>query len=249
MIIDCFMQISKLTFRLLALFLTSVPFIAECQSENPSKESLFWSSFIYDWNFVDSWLVEMEIDYNQLISGSPDWKSVAIQPSIEHYPSGAIDLFCGANFSWTLQTSDVLTKEIMPFMGFRWNISRPENRFFFRMEEKLEYRYFKNDDGSNTHSGRLKSRAELIVSITQKNLDQYKNLFGIFKLDSYAYFNRELKERYQSSLMFHIGCGYRFNYKNQVNVEYIYQLSRNSLEESITQNRSNIIYFTYNRYL
>ena len=46
------------------------------------KDIQLWNSAIIDWNFTQGWLVELELDYNRLLSEGPVWRKYATQPSV-----------------------------------------------------------------------------------------------------------------------------------------------------------------------
>ena len=54
-----------------------------------------WNAIIIDWNFRQSMLLELEVDYNRVLSEGPVWREFAAQPSFEYYPSNNFDLFVG----------------------------------------------------------------------------------------------------------------------------------------------------------
>jgi len=85
-----------------------------------TKDFQSWNSMVIDWN-LSPFLVELELDYNSLLSGSEDWSEYAMQPSVEYYPNASIDLFAGVYLTDTKQTATIDTKEVRPLIGFRWN--------------------------------------------------------------------------------------------------------------------------------
>ena len=38
-----------------------------------NRDAQIWNSAIIDWNFTQGWLVELELDYNRLLSEGPVW--------------------------------------------------------------------------------------------------------------------------------------------------------------------------------
>jgi hypothetical protein len=84
-----------------------------------SNDTQLWNAAIIDWNFSQSWLAELEIDYNGLLSEGEGWREYATQPSVEFYANNSLDLFGGVYLSSTRQNDVDDTDEVRPLIGFR----------------------------------------------------------------------------------------------------------------------------------
>ena len=218
------------------------------QSQNKDFQS--WNAAIIDWNFYSSWLFELELDYNRLLSEGPVWREYAAQPSLEYYPNNSIDIFAGVYLTNTKQNDETDTKEVRPLLGFRWNIIKPAKRVFLRTQVKFEYRFFTlTPDGTSNNGGRMRIRVDLYVPITQKSYNTDKNLYGIIWSEAFVNFENEIEERFKSSFRQYLGLGYRFSYTWRLELNYVFQLSRDSTTDELPDNLNNVIFATVKYYI
>ena len=214
-----------------------------------TSDTQSWNSILIDWNFRASMLVELELDYNQLISGGETWREYAIQPVFEYYPDNTFDLFGGIYLSNTKQNNTKDTKEVRPMAGIRWNIIKPERRVFFRSQFKYEYRYFISDEDKDRIASRIRLRLDLFIPITKKSYNEDNNLYGKIFTEGFYNFDNEIRERFQSTFRQYIGLGYRYNYSYRLELDYVYQTSRDSIEDENPDNISNVVNLTFKYYI
>ena len=213
-----------------------------------TKDFQSWNSMVIDWN-LSPFLVELELDYNSLLSGGEDWSEYAMQPSVEYYPSTSIDLFAGVYLTDTKQTATIDTKEVRPLIGFRWNIIKPENRVFLRTQCKYEYRFFASSEDGKTNAGRLRIRADLFIPITQKSYNMDKDLYGIIWTEAFINSENDIKERYQSTFRQYLGLGYRFSYNLRFEAQYVFQAFRDSIYDEKPDGINNSLFLTLKYYI
>ncbi len=239
---------SKFEFKtaiLLALYLVLGPFNLYGQKNDVQN----WNSAVVDLNFAP-FLFELEVDYNRLVSGGPEWREYAIQPSIEFYPNNSFDFYAGVYFSETVQDDINDTKELRPLIGIRWNIIKPEKRIYVKLNVKLEHRFFNSKSGNNNNnSTRLRTRLDFILPITKKSYNEDKDLYAILRSEVFENFKTDIQERFQSTFKQHLGLGYRFNYTWRFDAVYIYQESYNSIEADAPDNTSNVLSFTLKHFI
>lgn len=218
------------------------------QSQNVDTQ--LWSAAIIDMNISNGWLVELEIDYNKLLSEGEVWREIAAQPSVEFYPNNSIDLFAGVYLTSTKQNNTEDTNEIRPLIGFRWNIIKPEKRVFLRTQVKYEHRFFKSltKDKSDNVS-RLRVRLDLFIPLTQKSYNNDKDLYGIIWSEAFINFDSEINEKYQSTFRQYIGLGYRFSYSWRLELDYVFQASRDAITDETPDTKSNVIFIILKHYL
>jgi hypothetical protein len=228
------------------VLLVSFQNVAKAQS----SDTQLWNAAIIDWNFTTNWLVELEIDYNKLLSEGPVWREIATQPSIEFYPNNSIDLFAGVYLTSTKQNDVEDTNEIRPLIGFRWNIIKPEKRVFLRSQVKYEHRFFRSvtkDKSDNVSRFRL--RLDLFVPLTQKSYNNDKDLYALLWSEAFINFDNEINEKYQSTFRQYLGLGYRFSYRWRLELNYVFQESRDSIEDQSPDTLSNVVYIALKHYL
>ena len=207
-----------------------------------SQDIQSWNSAFIEWNFYPSLLFEFEIDYYTLISEG-DWRQYGVTSLLEYYPNNSFDLIAGLYHANTKQNDTEITNEIRPLIGFRWNIIKPEKRIYLRGQFKYEYRFFKTSaDSTSVNAGRLRIRADLYVPINQKSFNEDKNLYGIISTEDFINLENDIKEKYQSSFRQFLGLGYRFNYPWRVELLYVFQTSRDSINDEIPDSQTHAIY-------
>ena len=225
---------------LLFLFYLALCFPLKLKSQNQDFQS--WNSVFLKWNFYPSLLFQFEVDYYTLISEG-DWRQYAVTPMIEYYPSNTFDLFLGLYHANTKQNDIETTNEIRPLIGARWNIIKPEKRVFLRGQLKYEYRFFKTStDTSSVNAGRLRVRADLYVPITKKSYNEDKNLYGMISTEDFINFENDIREKYQSTFRQYLGLGYRFSFPWNLELQYVFQASRDSIDDEIPDSQNHIIY-------
>ena len=215
-----------------------------------NRDVQLWNSALIDWNFTQGWLVELEIDYNKLLSEGPVWREFATQPSIEYYPNNSIDLFAGVYLTSTKQNDIEDTNEIRPLIGIRWNIIKPEKRVFLRTQAKFEHRFFKSLTKDNSDNvGRVRVRLDLFIPLTQKSYNDNKNLYGIIWSEAFINFDSDINEKYQSTFRQYLGLGYRFSLNWRFEVNYVFQASRDSIDDQNPDTISNVILIALKHYI
>ena len=105
-----------------------IVYTSSFSAQSQNQDTQLWTAAIFDMNISNTWLAELEVDYNKLLSEGEVWREIATQPSIEYYPNNSIDLFAGVYLTSTKQNETEDTNEIRPLIGFRWNIIKPEKR-------------------------------------------------------------------------------------------------------------------------
>ena len=234
---------------LLICFFSITVFLFPSDGSGQASDAQFWSSAMIDWNFEPIWLAELEFNYNQLLSDGEPWREYSIQPSIEYYPSRSFDLLAGVYLTDTKQNSQEDTREIRPFAGFRWNIVKPEKRVFFRAQSKLEYRYFTSrEEGASKRAIRIRNRLDIFIPITGQSYVSDNDLYGLAFSEVFVNIDDNIDERYKGTFRQYLGLGYRFSYEWRSELQYVLQLSRDSITDDNFDTTSNVIYIIVKRY-
>jgi hypothetical protein len=214
-----------------------------------TKDAQLWTAVALDWDFRQSWLAELELKYNHLLSGGPVWNQYAIKSSVEYYPNSSFDLFGGVYLISTRQSEAETTNEIRPLVGLRWNIIKPNKRVFMRAQARYEHRFFTSvSDSSQVNDSRIRARLDFFIPITQKSYSDDKNLYAMLFSEVFINFSNDINETYQNSFRQHIGLGYRFSFAWRVELEYVLQASKNSINGEDSNNYDNVIRITLKHY-
>ena len=209
-----------------------------------------WNAFEVNWNFRPTYTAAMEVDYDWQISGLQEWHEFTVKPSFQYNVTNTIGLIGGLLLRSTKQNDLDDTKEVRPYLGVQWDITKAERRVYMNTLLRYEQRFFYSNGESTSQASRARLRFDAIVSITKPNYISDKNLY--FKTQSEAFFNFEndnISETYKSQFRQYFIFGYRYSYSWRFELGYSYQASRNSITESSLENKVNAISTTIKYYI
>ena len=95
----------------------------------------------------------------------------------------------------------------------------------------------------------MRMRLDLFVPITQKSYNMDKDLYGLIWSEIFVNFENNIQERYQSTFRQYLGLGYRFSYSCRLEIQYVFQASRDSISDENPDNLSSVIFTTLKYYI
>ena len=217
---------------------------AICGSANAQENNDFqvWNAANINYAFRNSWSFDFNISYDRLIAGGPNWREVGLQPKLEYYPNQKWDIFTGLYFGIVRQFPEENSNEFRPMIGFRFNIIKPEKRVFLRIQNKYEFRNFKDfETGELSGSNRVRSRLDLFIPITKRSYNENKQLYNKVQFEYFGNLDSNIEERFRTTRRLIIGLGYRLSYSWRFELEYIQQGSRNNRSDDFDNSESNIL--------
>jgi hypothetical protein len=207
-------------------------------------ETQVWGNFTLGWIRSEKVYLELDMEPKILVSGEPEWRNVDVTPSIEYYPSPWIDLTGDVTVGRTVQTDDLRTTELTFCAGVRLNLVKqvqsklhrertPLGRISAATLVRLEERNFWYSDGTDPqHDVRLRVRLGFKTPINHASLAMDRTFYFLADAEGYVPLSDEVDERYASKLQGRIGLGYRFNARHRVDLLYILDRTKNTIDDT-----------------
>jgi len=217
---------------------------------SPKNTFQTWGSFNFSKSLPFSSLLTINPEINRLVSGDAFWRSYSVDNNIEYYPNNSWDLILATQFSYTYQEEGTNTLETRPYVSVRWNIIKPEKRFFLTLQGRYDFRFIHYYNSTpDSYSGRFRIKPELRISMNKKNNLDNKNLMLRLSSEYFIQKDESVDERFLAKRMLALGLFYR--HSNQWRYELRYQIfkSKNTLEDSVPSSVDNVLYFIVSWYL
>jgi hypothetical protein len=234
-----------------ALLLTGLSLVAGPCVHAQTTESQFWSDFTLGRNFASIYMAEVEVGYQTLLEGTPQWSTLSIAPTLEASFTPHIDVISGFPWMDTQQDDEVRTREFRTQLGARYHVlpfKKVQPRLTFRWEE----RFFNTlePEPATSQSSRIRLNLAFWVAI-DKPLMSYDTLWYAFTdLELFWVADEQLQERYANQSIGRIGFGRKFSYNWRM--ELVYSLARFSNEidtERADQDLDHIFRMTFKYYI
>lgn len=207
-----------------------------------------WFEYMLNYPFAASYNVENAFTYSTALSG-PKWQAYDYSLTAERSLTQHVDVIAQTVVSYTNQTETYNTLEIRPVIGTRFYFT-PNRRIQTRLLVRLEQRNFE-DLGTKTwtQTYRPRARAEALIPINRKSYYEDNLWYGIVDAEVLlANADTDVKERFANKFRLRAGIGYRLNYTFRFEFVYLYQESRNGIDENFTS-VDNIFRFRLKHYL
>lgn len=198
-----------------------------------SQETQVWTDLTLGRNFASIFMAELELGYQALVQGDPQWRTFSISPTLEASLTPHFDVISGFPWMNTQQTDDVRTNEFRLQLGARYHVL-PFERVQPRITGRYEWRYF-NTLEPEAEAGRSKSnRMRLNVAFwiaLDKPLMSYDTLWYAFTdYEVYGVLDQQLDERYANQSALRVGAGRKFSYNWRMEVVYSLLRYRDELD-------------------
>lgn len=217
------------------MFLRSaLPFAAACVHlvcVAQSTETQAWGDFTLGRNFASYYLAELEIGYQALIEGSPQWSTFSITPTLEASVSPHIDLISGFPWMDTQQNDDVRTREFRVQLGGRYHFL-PYRKVQPRLTWRYEWRNFNTvePEPATSQSDRVRWNAAVYVA-WDKPLMSYDTVwYSFIDWEGFIVLDEQLDERYAHLSIGRVGVGRKFDYNWRLELIYALWHTRNEVD-------------------
>lgn len=220
-------------------------------------ETQAWGNLTFGWIHGNALYLELDVEPKVLISGEPKWRNVDVTPLVEYYPNGWVDLTGEMTVGRTVQTNDLRTTELTVRAGVRLHLVEnikgkgfdplKDVRSQLKLERtplgrcgiatliRIEERNFWYSDGSPSQQGaRLRLRLEFKTPLNHASLADDRTFYLLADSEGYVPLGDEIDERYASKLRGRIGLGYRINARHRVDLLYILDRAKDTIEDSPT---------------
>ena len=205
-----------------------------------------WFEYMLNYPFANSYNLENAFTYST-VTGQPKWRAFDYNATVEYSLTQNVDLLGAGLVSYTQQTESENTLELRPQLGTKIHFT-PNRRIQTRLLLRLEQRNFKNLETNNWEQVmRPRIRGEVIIPINQNSI--YRDNLWYAMIDAeYLFTDKDVQERFANRFRLRIGAGYRLSYSLRFELLYMYQQSRDGIDESFSSS-DNILRIRFKQYL
>jgi Protein of unknown function (DUF2490) len=210
-----------------------------------------WSSVALKWAKSHRLSYQVEIEPKALLvlaeEDDPGWATVDVIPNIEYAVRPWVDFIGEVPTGFTAQTDDLDSFELSPRGGVRLHLfSReipravdlrelpPKRKIVIRDLARVEWRnLFYNQDQPTSSTVRFRNRLEFLVPL---NTDRLTDDGARYLLADWEWFIplEDVAERYANKQRIRAGIGYRRDVRWRVEALYIWNRSRNTVDDGFT---------------
>ena len=207
-------------------------------------ENQAWANLTMGWYRTEKVYLELDLEPKVLVSGESQWRNLDVTPAFEYYPSSWIDLTGETTIGSTLQTDGLRTNELTVRAGVRTYLLkhmrdrlRHENKPIGRVSVaslfRLEVRNFwYSDDTQSQHSFRFRARLESKAPINHEDLTADRTFYVLADAEAFVPIGSGVEERFANKYRLRVGLGYRINARQRVDLLYLRDWVRNTIEDS-----------------
>ena len=196
-----------------------------------STETQAWADFTLGRNFASIYMAELELGYQQLVQGSPDWSAFSITPTLEASFTSHWDVISGFPWADTRQSDNVRTREFRTQLGARYHVL-PFSKVQPRITSRYEWRYFKTIDPepATSQSNRLRVNAAVFIAWDKPYMSYDTLWYSFIDWEAFIVFDEQVQERYAHQSIARIGMGRKFNYNWRLELIYSLMHKRNGID-------------------
>lgn len=188
-----------------------------------------WTNFMVEWQVSQRNFLAFDLEPKVLLVGEGQWRNFDFTPTYEFAPTRWLDLIGEMVVGYTNDTINPDATEVTERLGARFYIWRKQLqvRDMFRFENRN--RWF--SDGSYDSVFRWRNRVELRYAFNRRRTTEAGAITGIFDWEYFIPIDKDLHERYASRHRVRAGVGYRPVVAWRIDLIYLVQRSRNTLDE------------------
>jgi hypothetical protein len=208
----------------------------------------FWATATFSWLRSDRLTYELELEPKVLVAapeGEPDWASFDVTPNVEFAAGTWLDFVGELATGYTVQTDDVNSFELSPRVGFRLHLTTrdlptgpfmrerlPRRRLVVRDLVRFEQRNLFYSDGRDADSVvRFRNRLEMQIPLNRERVTDDGAGYVLVDWEWFIPLD-DPAERFASRQRLRAGFGYRRNVTWRFESLYIWNRSRETIEES-----------------
>lgn len=201
---------------------------------NAQTNEQIWFEYMLNYPFANSWNLENAVTASTTTS-SPKWRAYDYSATLERDITQHFQIVAQGVLSYTNQTDGYNTMEIRPVLGTRFYLT-PSSRIQTKLLFRLEQRNIQDLDTKLwSQTWRPRARAEIIVPINQDSYYKDNLWYALADVEwLFSNTDTDLKERFANRFRLRTGVGYRLSYSLRFEFIYMYQASRNGIDEAFT---------------
>jgi hypothetical protein len=233
---------------LLSVLLASI--VAEAQSNLQ-----LWGDIVIDWQKRGLFEYVLDTEPKVLLAapgGDPGWATIEVTPNVAYVATRWLDLTSELAAAYTAQTDDVHSVEVTPRVGvrlhlFSWAVPvrvaghvvrdrelPPKRRLVLRDYVRMEWRnLFYSDDTDDSSARRLRNRLELLFPLNRALVTDGGARYLLAEWEWFIPVS-DVAERFANKQRIRAGLGWRRGREWRFEGLYVFDRSRNTIEEGFT---------------
>jgi hypothetical protein len=207
-----------------------------------------WAHLTFDWVRSHQVTIGVDAEPKVLVSapaGDPGWATLDVTPSLEYSRGQWFDVVTEMLVGRTHQTDDLDSSELTPRIGFRLHLlsnlrhelvreRRPRRRLVLRDLLRLEWRnLYYSTDKPDSSSVRLRNRFESFWPVNRSRITDNGASYLTADWEWFMPLD-DPDERFANRQRIRAGIGYRHSFAWRFEARYVWNRSRNTLDEPFT---------------
>jgi Protein of unknown function (DUF2490) len=223
-------------------------------------DTQLWAEITLSWIKSHQFTYGLDVEPKVLVwapEGDPGWATLDLTPSIEYSHGLWLDVLGELLVGRTRQTDDLDSTELTPRIGMRLHLfsnlrneltkeKHPKRRLVVKDLIRIEWRnLYYSTDKPDSSALRLRNRVEMSFAITRPRVTDDGATYVLSDVE-WFWSDQDPDERYASKQRIRAGLGYRHGFAWRFEALYIWNRSRNTLDEGFTT-ADNIVDFRMKR--
>jgi hypothetical protein len=207
-----------------------------------------WANVKFNWEKSHRTMMGVDVEPKVLLwapPGDPGWATLDVTPSIEYKRGQWFDTIGELLVGRTRQTDDLNSTELTPRIGLRLHIlsnlredvgkeRQPKRRLVLRDLLRLEYRnLYYSTDKPDSHTLRVRNRIETLWPINRHKITDNGTAYLSADWEWFIPAD-DPSERYANRQRIRTGVGYRRSATWTFEALYVWDRSRNTIDEPFT---------------
>jgi hypothetical protein len=199
---------------------------APARAENTLQ---LWTNFMLEWQVSQRNFLAFDLEPKVLLVGEGQWRNFDFTPTYEFAPTRWLDLIGEMVVGYTNDTVNPDATEVTERLGARFYIWRKQLqiRDMFRFEQRN--RFFSDDTSDAVF--RWRNRVELRYAFNRQRTTEAGAVTGLLDWEIFVPIDQDVHERYASRHRLRAGVGYRPVVAWRIDLIYLVQRSRNTIDE------------------
>lgn len=198
-----------------------------------------WNNLNVGWNVNEKFSLRNNLAYNILLSNELPWSEITFSSTAVLKFHRFMEGSAGMYVAFTNQSIDISSFEFRPYLGYRI-FTNTSKRWYVSNLSRLEFRFLRYSNKNEEITLRFRNRTNALVSLNKRSMTENKNFYLMGYFEVFYNFGGEVQERFFDLFQYKLGLGYRLSYKWRFDIGFVFQESRNTLDQP-SQLPTNII--------
>lgn len=188
----------------------------------------YWNNLTIDLGISEKLLLTNTLSYNVLINKELPWSEVSNNVTANYSISYFLVGTGGLYFAHTKQSNTLTTIELRPYLGVKL-FSDLEKRWIIGNLSRMELRNLSYSDNTNNSTFRFRNRTTSAIAINRTSMLEDNTLSIFAYVEAFHNFEKDVVERYFTTLKYKPGIAYRFSPKWRINIGALFNNARSTI--------------------